>query len=134
MAVSGRNEGSPAGGGEAAWDVAPGCKGAYEEGPVGLGQRDPAEEEGRAVAVPHLQAKAVQVPRNRRGGERMRDREKRAAASIEKAFKGLMEVQRREKEGGVPANQLNATRDAIVLLVRARALLEEKRGGKCGRT
>ncbi|MCI8506848.1 MAG: hypothetical protein HFI67_11745 [Lachnospiraceae bacterium] len=64
----------------------------------------------------------------------MRDREKRAAASIEKAFKGLMEVQRREKEGGVPANQLNATRDAIVLLVRARALLEEKRGGKCGRT
>ena len=28
----------------------------------------------------------------------MRDREKKAAASIEKAFKCLMEVQRREKE------------------------------------
>ena len=64
----------------------------------------------------------------------MKDREKRAAASIEKAFKGLMEVQRKEKENRVPADRLNATRDTIVLLVQARALLEEKRGGKCGIT
>lgn len=59
----------------------------------------------------------------------MRDRKKKAAASIEQAFKALMEVQKREKESRVPADQLNNTREAIVLLVQARALLEENGGG-----
>ena len=50
----GRHEGSPAGGGEAFRDVAPGREGAYEERGVGSWQRGPAEAEGRSLAIPHI--------------------------------------------------------------------------------
>lgn len=55
VTAGGRHESPPAGGGEAFRDVAPGREGAYEAGCVGPGQCGPAEEEGRAMAVPYIQ-------------------------------------------------------------------------------